>query len=67
MPSYEEIKKQLERFWFNYLKENYKNLSTLNLEGASPPSVFVGHYGYPKVNLGPMAPSLHGDTRILDT
>jgi hypothetical protein len=67
VPSYEEIKKQLERFWFNYLKENYKNLSTLNLEGASPPSVFVGHYGYPKVNLGPMAPSLHGDTRILDT
>jgi hypothetical protein len=67
MPSYEDIKKQLEKFWFEYLKENYKNLSSLNLAGASPPSVFVGQYGYPKVNLGPMVPSVHGDTKTLDT
>lgn len=67
MPSYEDIKKQLEKFWFDYLKENQKNFSTLHLAGASPPSVFVGQYGYPKVNIGPMVPSLHGDTKPLDT
>ncbi|MFB5599974.1 MAG: hypothetical protein ACE5SW_07090 [Nitrososphaeraceae archaeon] len=67
MPSYIDVKKQLEKFWFDYLKENQKNFSTLQLAGASPPSVFVGQYGYPKVNLGPMVPSLHGDTKSLDT
>jgi len=37
------------------------------LEGSSPPSVFVGNYGYPKVFVGPMLPPLHGDTQIMDT
>lgn len=37
------------------------------LEGASPPSVFVGRWNYPKVFVGPMVPQLHGDTRYLDT
>ncbi|HLE47448.1 MAG TPA: hypothetical protein VI818_04050, partial [Candidatus Thermoplasmatota archaeon] len=26
--------------------------------GSSPPSVFVGRYGYPSVNVGPMLPPL---------
>lgn len=36
------------------------------LSGASPPGVFVGRMGYPKVNVGPLIPPLHGDTSYLD-
>ncbi len=36
------------------------------MHGSSPPSLFVGHHGYPKVRMGPMIPPLHGDTTILD-
>lgn len=39
----------------------------LDLDGASPPSVFVGQFGYPKVFVGPMIPPFHGDTSLLDT
>jgi hypothetical protein len=42
-------------------------IDTLNLEGSSPPSVFIGRYGYPKVSIGPLIPPIHGDTSILDT
>jgi len=38
-----------------------------NLEGASPPSVFVGRMGYPSVSIGPMIPPYHGDTSLMDT
>lgn len=38
-----------------------------SLDGTSPPSVFVGRYGYPKVRIGPMIPPLHGDTAVFDT
>ncbi len=37
------------------------------LEGSSPPSVFVGSWNYPKVFAGPMIAPFHGDTRMLDT
>ncbi|KYK20855.1 hypothetical protein AYK25_04255 [Thermoplasmatales archaeon SM1-50] len=42
-------------------------LNTLRLEGASPPSVFVGRIGYPKVAIGPMIPPVMGDTSEIDT
>ncbi len=42
-------------------------LETLSLAGSSPPSVFVGRFGYPKVDVGPMIPPQFGDTHILDT
>lgn len=39
--------------------------------GASPPAVFVGHVGYPKVNIGPLLPignySAQKDTQYLDS
>lgn len=35
--------------------------------GSSPPGVFVGRFGYPKVFIGPMVPAIHGDTEFLDT
>ncbi len=37
------------------------------LEGTSPPSVFIGRAGYPKVYAGPMLTPEHGDTSNLDT
>jgi hypothetical protein len=37
------------------------------LEGSSPPSVFVGRWNYPKVLAGPMMAPVRGDTRAMDT
>jgi hypothetical protein len=37
------------------------------VEGSSPPSVFVGSWNYPKVFAGPMITPFPGDTRIMDT
>ena len=66
--SYNEVKKQLEKYWLTYLKENSKRFETSTISGASPPSVFVGRYGYPKVSIGPMVPAdIHGNTSILDS
>jgi hypothetical protein len=66
--SYFEVKKQLEKYWFSYLDENSKRFSSSTISGASPPSVFVGRYGYPKINIGPMVPAdIHGNTSILDS
>ncbi len=37
------------------------------LEGSTPPSVFIGSWNYPKVFAGPMITPQHGDTSIMDT
>jgi len=42
-------------------------IDKLTIGGASPPSVFIGRYGYPKISIGPMIPPLMGDTSIIDT
>jgi hypothetical protein len=42
-------------------------VNSLRLEGASPPSVFIGRIGYPKVSIGPMIPPVMGDTSEIDT
>ncbi len=47
-----------------------KSKSTVDdtdISGSSPPGVFVGRYGYPKVDVGPLVPPYHGDTGELDT
>ena len=36
------------------------------IQGSSPPSVFVGSAGYPRVMAGPMVPPRFGDTAMLD-
>jgi len=41
--------------------------SSDQIDGSTPPSVFVGRMGYPKVFVGPMIPPYHGDTTVLDT
>jgi hypothetical protein len=37
----------------------------MKLEGLSPPEVFVGRFGFPKVFIGPMVPPVHEDTSLL--
>jgi len=37
-----------------------------SVSGASPPSVFVGSFGYPKVFVGPLLPPFSGDTKLYD-
>ena len=61
-----EIKKKLEENWIQFIKANSANLSLGTIDGSSPPSMFVGRYGYPKIRVGPMIPPLYGDTTILD-
>ena len=38
-----------------------------NLEGSTPPSVFIGRWSYPKVYAGPMMVGEAGDTSIMDS
>jgi DNA repair protein NreA len=40
---------------------------TNHVEGSSPPGVFVGRLGYPKVSIGPLVPPQFGETTIMDT
>jgi hypothetical protein len=41
-------------------------LENLDIDGASPPGVFVGRIGYPYVYAGPLVPPVHEDTRQYD-
>lgn len=66
MPTAKEIRKKLEDNWIGFLKENSTKLASETLFGATPPSVFIGRYGYPNVKVGPMIPPFHGDTTVLD-
>ncbi len=42
-------------------------IDNLRIGGSSPPSVFIGRIGYPKVSIGPMIPPIIGDTSLIDT
>ena len=42
-------------------------IATSEIDGSSPPGVFVGRMGYPKLSIGPMVPPQYGDTALLDT
>jgi len=42
-------------------------LDTVRIGGSSPPSIFIGRSGYPKVSIGPMIPPVMGDTTYIDT
>jgi len=46
--------------------KNMKIVDKKEFVGSSPPSVFVGRFGYPKVFVGPMVPPMLGDTEIMD-
>ena len=52
------------------VKMNVKQLRldlASEIQGSSPPSVFVGRIGYPKVMVGPMLPPIFDDTSTYDT
>lgn len=41
-------------------------LSSEDIAGASPPSIFVGRVGYPNVYVGPLVPPVHENTSLYD-
>ena len=49
-----DIRKGIQSRWEEYLSTHANLFTSDSLDGASPPSVFVGSYGYPKVSVGPM-------------
>ncbi|WP_297535138.1 Nre family DNA repair protein [Thermococcus sp.] len=55
----------LERFRVARTVE--QKLNKRHLFGSSPPSIFVGEYGYPKVRIGPLVPPIEGNTSYLDS
>jgi hypothetical protein len=42
-------------------------VESTELDGTSPPGLFVGRFGYPKVAVGPLLSPEHGSTELLDT
>jgi len=50
----------------NFYLKTMPLINGLNVDGASPPSVFVGRMGYPYVYAGPMVPPVHEDTSLYD-
>ncbi len=62
-----EIRKAIENNWQEYLSKYGNLFSSDSISGSSPPSIFVGSYGYPNVGVGPMLPPIHGNTTLLDS
>lgn len=62
-----DVRKAIESNWNEYLSRYGNLFSSNHVDGSTPPSVFVGAYGYPKVLVGPMLPPVHGDTMVLDS
>ena len=62
----QEIRRDLLSKWHENLSKYGNLFSSDSVSGSSPPSIFVGSYNYPKVQVGPMVPPIHGDTSLLD-
>ena len=50
----------------NYYLKSVPLMSSQDIEGASPPSVFIGRIGYPHVYAGPLVPPIKEDTSLFD-
>jgi hypothetical protein len=50
----------------NYYLKSVPLMSTEDISGVSPPSVFIGRIGYPHVYAGPLVPPVHEDTSLYD-
>jgi hypothetical protein len=50
----------------NYYLKSVPLMSSEEISGASPPSVFIGRIGYPNVDAGPLVPPVEGDTSMFD-
>jgi DNA repair protein NreA len=52
---------------YRAFEETLPGLSGTEFEGSSPPGLFVGRYGYPRISAGPLLSLQHGSTELLDT
>jgi hypothetical protein len=50
----------------NYFLKSVPLMASEDINGMSPPSVFIGRIGYPNVYAGPLVPPVHEDTGIYD-
>src|SRR5512139_1500517 len=50
----------------NYYLKSVPLMSSEDIVGASPPSVFIGRIGYPYVYAGPLVPPVQEDTSLMD-
>ena len=50
----------------NYFLKSVPLMSSEDIAGASPPSVFIGRIGYPYVYAGPLVPPVNEDTSLFD-
>ena len=50
----------------NYFLKSAPLMAKEDIDGMSPPSVFIGRIGYPNVYAGPLVPPVHEDTSIYD-
>lgn len=50
----------------NYFLKSVPLMTSQDIEGMSPPSVFIGRIGYPNVYAGPLVPPINEDTSIYD-
>ncbi|MFQ6009852.1 MAG: Nre family DNA repair protein [Candidatus Aenigmatarchaeota archaeon] len=50
-----------------YIQQRTQPMLGKDIDGSSPPGVFCGSFGYPKIFIGPLVPPVHGDTTMLDT
>jgi len=50
----------------NYFLKSAPLMESENIDGVSPPSVFIGRIGYPYVYVGPLVPPVHEDTALYD-
>jgi hypothetical protein len=51
----------------NYFLKSAPLMETADIDGVSPPSVFIGRIGYPHVYIGPLVPPVHENTAIFDS
>ena len=65
MQSSTDLRKIAESRWNKFLRGQDTPILE-NLEGSSPPSVFVGSFGYPRLSVGPMAVPGMDDSSFLD-
>ncbi|MCD6348927.1 MAG: hypothetical protein J7L91_04805 [Candidatus Korarchaeota archaeon] len=57
--------KKLERVEIKSMLRFVPSIESRELIGSSPPEIFVGRFGYPKVHIGPLIPPFKGRTEHL--
>jgi hypothetical protein len=50
----------------HFKQKTLKLIDSKLIDGSSPPSVFIGRSGYPRISIGPMTTPFKGDSSLLD-